>query len=117
MSEGAADLHVHSWDVEDGGLQVVGFGLQGRRTFLPSEEMGGGRVGGLKLFLLGGRLLIQTPEAALAAPGAQGDKRAEFETTDRVDVQFRPKTAGATTCNGTFQQQSGSLRLRAAKAH
>lgn len=63
-----AHLHVYSWNVEDCGLHVVGFGLQGRRALLAGEEMRGGGVGGLQLLLLGGRLLVQTPEAALTAP-------------------------------------------------
>lgn len=63
-----ADLHVHSWNVEHGGLRVVGFGLQGGGTFLAGEQMGGGAVVGLQLLLLGRRLLVQALEAALAAP-------------------------------------------------
>lgn len=27
-------LNVYSWNVEDGGLHVIGFGLQGGRAFL-----------------------------------------------------------------------------------
>jgi len=75
-----ADLHVHSWNVEYGGLRVVGFGLQGRGTFLAGEEVGGGGVGGLQLLLLGRRLLVQTLEAVLTAPAkkkhATGRQRA-----------------------------------------
>lgn len=39
--------------------------------------MGGGGVGGLQLLLLGGRLLVQTPEAALTAPTKPTGKRVQ----------------------------------------
>lgn len=66
--QSGAHLHVYSWNVEDCGLHVIRFGLQGRWALLAGEEMRGGGVGGLQLLLLGGRLLVQTPEAALTAP-------------------------------------------------
>lgn len=74
-AEAEAHLYVHSWNVEDRRLQVVGFGLQRGRAFLASEQMSGGGVGGLKLLLLRGRLLVQTPEASLAAPVRPTGKR------------------------------------------
>lgn len=36
-----ADLHVNSWNVEDCGLQVIGFGLQSGGTLLSSKKMSG----------------------------------------------------------------------------
>lgn len=66
--ETEADLHVNSWNVEDCGLQVIGFGLQSGGAFLSSKKMSGGGVGGLELLLFGGRILVQTPEAAIIAP-------------------------------------------------
>lgn len=66
--ETEADLHVNSWNVEDCGLQVTGFGLQSRGTFLSSKKVTGGGVGGLELLLFRGRILVQTPEAAIIAP-------------------------------------------------
>lgn len=35
-AEGDAHLNVYSWNVEDCGLNVIGFGLQGGGTFLAS---------------------------------------------------------------------------------
>lgn len=66
--KGDADLNIYSWNVEDCGLHVIRFGLQRGGALLPSEEMSGGGVGRLQLLLLGWRLLVQTPEAALTAP-------------------------------------------------
>lgn len=68
VAEGDAHLHVHSWNVEDCGLHVIGFGLQGGRTFLASQEMGVGGIGRLQLLLLWGRLLVKAPDAALTVP-------------------------------------------------
>lgn len=68
VAEGDAHLNVHSWNVEDCGLHVIGFGLQGGGTFLASQEMGVGGIGGLQLLLLWGRLLVKTPDAALTVP-------------------------------------------------
>lgn len=33
-AEGDTDLNIYSWNIEDCGLHVIGFGLQGRGTFL-----------------------------------------------------------------------------------
>lgn len=74
-AEGEAHLYVHSWNVEDCRLHVVGFGLQRGRAFLASKQMSGGGVGGLKFLLLRRRLLVQTPEASLAAPVKPTGKR------------------------------------------
>ena len=86
MLRGEADLNVYSWNVEDCGLHVVGFGLQGGGAFLAGQEVGGGGVGGLQLLLLGGRLLVQTPGAALTAPtqNPQGDIHQTGNTSSRV---------------------------------
>lgn len=67
-AQGDAHLYIHSWNVENCCLHVVGLGLQRGRAFLASEQMGGGGAGGLQLLLLGRRLLVETPEAALTAP-------------------------------------------------
>lgn len=41
--------------------------------------MGGGGVGGLQLLLLGGRLLVQTSETALAAPAKPNREKSSYE--------------------------------------
>lgn len=74
VAEGDAHLHIHSWDVENGCLHVVGLGLQRGGAFLASQQMGGGGAGGLHLLLLGRRLLVETSEAALTAPGEPTQK-------------------------------------------
>lgn len=79
MLRGEADLNVHSWNVEDGGLHVVALGLQGGGTFLASEQMCGRGVGGLQLLLLGRRLLVQLFEAALTAPTTHTGDRESYE--------------------------------------
>lgn len=76
-----ADLHVNSWNVEDSGLQVTGFGLQSGGTFLSSKKTGGG-VGGLELLLFRGRILVQTPETAIIAPK---------QTTGSIDILRTPR--------------------------
>lgn len=68
IAEGGAYLDIHSRNIENGGLHVIGFGLQRGGAFFTSEQMGGGGVGGLQLLLLGRGLLIETSEAALTAP-------------------------------------------------
>ena len=65
---GEPDLDVHPGDVEDGGLQVAGLGLQGGRALLAGEEVAGGTVRRLQLLLLGRGLLVQTAQAAVTAP-------------------------------------------------
>ena len=62
------DLDVHPRDVEHSGLQVVGLGLQSGRALLAGEEVAGGTVCRLQLLLLGRGLLVQTAQAAVAAP-------------------------------------------------
>lgn len=63
-----AYLNIHSWNIENCGLRVIGFSLQRGGAFLASEQMGGGGVGGLQFLLLGRGLLVETSEAALTAP-------------------------------------------------
>lgn len=75
VAEGDAHLNIHSGNVEDCGLHVIGFGLQGGGTFLASQEMGVGGIGGLQLLLLWGRLLVKTPDAALTVPIKPTGKR------------------------------------------